>query len=159
MQDSETPNNLEIADDPSLLKTTGRLVSMDLGTKRIGIAVSDASRTVSRPLERIERTSWKKLLLAVKSIIAEFDAVGLVIGLPLESDGSESTMSKDARRIAANFTLSLDIPVFLQDERVTSYEARSRLWEQGVDLASTRKLVDSEAAVIILDDFIARSSS
>jgi len=78
--------------------------------------------------------------------------------LPLESDGSESEMSAEARRMAHNFGLSLSIPVFLQDERVTSYEAKSRLWERGVNLKESRQLVDSEAAAIILSDFIDRLS-
>lgn len=132
----------------------GRIVSLDPGTKRVGVGVCDETRTVARPLERIERRSWKKLLLSVKAIVEEYDAAALVIGLPLETDGSESKMSREARRLAQNFALSLELPVFLQDERVSSYEAKSRLWEQGVDLETTRLLVDSEAAVIILEDFL-----
>jgi putative Holliday junction resolvase len=68
-------------------------------------------------------------------------------------------MSREARRIAQNLALSLEMPVFLQDERVTSYEAKSRLWEQGVDLETTRLLVDSEAAAIILEDFLSSEST
>ena len=112
----------------------------------------------TRPLPAIQRKSWKKLLLDVKQIVSGFDAKALVIGLPLNTDGTESEMSAEARRLARNFSLSLDIPVFLQDERVTSYEARSRLWEQGKDLKETRDLKDSEAAAIILSDFLARVS-
>lgn len=129
-------------------------MALDPGTKRIGVAVTDETQMVARPLKRIERTSWKKLLLATKSILAEYDAVALVIGLPLESDGSESEMSTEARRMAGNYSLSLELPVILQDERVSSYEAKGRLWEQGKDLAQSRDLVDSEAAVIILVDFL-----
>ena len=113
-------------------------------------------RVTTRPLPHIVRTSWKKLLIEVKNIVAEFDAKALVIGLPLNSDGTESAMSCEARDMARKFTLSLNIPVFLQDERVTSYEAKARLWGRGTGLAETRTLVDSEAASIILADFIAR---
>ena len=63
-------------------------------------------------------------------------------------------MSAEARRLARNFSLSLEIPVILQDERVTSYEARGRLWERGVEPKDTKSLVDSEAAAIILSDFL-----
>ena len=122
--------------------------------KRVGIAVCDETQSVSRPLRRIERSSWKKLLITVKDIIKDSDAVGLVIGLPLESDGSESKMSAEARRMARNFALSLPIPIVLQDERVTSYEARGRLWAEGASMEETRHSVDSEAASIILTDFI-----
>jgi putative Holliday junction resolvase len=63
-------------------------------------------------------------------------------------------MSADARRIARNFSLSLDIPIFLQDERVTTYEARSNLWKLGASEKEMREKLDSEAAAIILNDFI-----
>jgi putative Holliday junction resolvase len=134
----------------------GRILAIDPGTRRCGIAVCDELRVTTRPLPFIERKSWKNLLSAVKQTVSEFDAKALVIGLPLESDGSESEMSRTARDMARKFSLSLDIPVLLQDERVTSYEAKSRLWELGRTLAETRNLVDSEAAAIILSDFLDR---
>ena len=155
MQDKETSNSCEFTDFASLT-TVGRIVSLDLGTKWIGVAVSDELQMLTRPVRTIIRTSWKKTLLAVKDILNEFDAVALVIGLPYNFDGTESEMSADARRIATNFSLSLNVPVFLQDERATSYEAKRRLWERGVDLKSTKQHVDSEAAAIILSDFIDR---
>lgn len=152
VQEKQTTNPPEFADLPA----EGRIIALDPGTKRIGVAVCDETRTVTRPLPRIERTSWKKLLLRVKDILTEYDAKAIVIGLPLESDGGESEMSTEAQKMARNFSLSLSIPVFLQDERVTSYEAKGRLWKQGVDHDTTRSLVDSEAAAIILSDFLDR---
>jgi len=153
VQQKETINNAEFADIPS----SGRILALDLGTKKIGVAVSDEMRIITSPVRTIERTGWKKLLLHIRSIIEEFDAAALVIGLPYNFDGSESEMSAEARRLARNFSLSLEIPVFLQDERATSYEAKSRLWERGVSLKDTRKFVDSEAAAIILSDFLDRA--
>lgn len=129
-------------------------MALDLGTKWIGVAVSDEQQIIATPVRTIERKSWKKTLVAVKDILAEFDAVGLVIGLPYNSDGTESEMSQAVRRLARNFSLSLTIPIVLQDERVTSYEARQRLWARGVELKDTKSLVDSEAAAIILSDFL-----
>ncbi|MEP6901773.1 MAG: Holliday junction resolvase RuvX [Actinomycetota bacterium] len=130
------------------------MVALDLGTKRIGVAVSDELQFTTRPLKTIERAGWKKLLLQIKEILADFDAVTLVLGLPLNTDGSESEMSREARRLARNFSLSLEIPVVLQDERVTSYEAKGRLWKQGISGKELSKRVDNEAAAIILSDFI-----
>ena len=147
----------KLIDEPEF-PISGRIVAIDPGTKRLGVAISDESRVAIRPLPVIERTSWKKLLLAIKGMIEEFDAKALVIGLPLNTDGSESPMSENARGLARNCRLSLEIPVFLQDERVTSYEARRRLWDQGVKLSDTRKLVDSEAAGVILADFLDRKT-
>ena len=155
MQQIEITNQDELT-DVSNVPTAGRIVALDPGTKRVGVATCDELRITTRPLEYITRTSWKKLLLAVKDIIAELDAKALVIGLPLTSEGGESPMSAEARSMARRFSLSLGVPVYLQDERVTSYEAKSRLWEQGVSLKDSRSLVDSESAAIILADFIDR---
>ena len=136
----------------------GRILAIDPGTKRCGVAICDELRVTTRPLPVIERTSWKKLLSNTKQTISDYDAKALVVGLPLESDGTESEMSLIARDMARKFALSLDIPVFLQDERSTSYEAKSRLWRQGKTLIESRSLVDSEAASIILADFLDRLS-
>lgn len=154
-QDLYTTNSSRVA-DISELPRQGRLLALDPGTKRVGVAISDETQTVASPLERIERTSWKKLLEKVGAIVSEFDAVGLVIGLPLESDGTESPMSAEARDMARKFSLSLDIPVVLEDERVTSYAAKSNLWERGLSIEESRRLVDSEAAAIILSDVLER---
>lgn len=156
VQEKETTNN-DDSQDILKLPAVGRIVSIDPGTKRIGAAVSDQMQVTVRPLPIIGRSSWKKLLLAMKTIISEFDAGGLVVGLPLNSDGSESEMSTEAREIARKFSLSLSIPVFLQDERVSTYEARRRIWQSRHAAANAR--VDSEAACIILEDFLDRSRS
>ena len=158
MQQKETINTEQLTDVFALLPP-GRIIAIDPGTKRCGIAICDELRITTRPLDVIDRTSWKKLLSIVKQIVSEYDAIALVMGLPLESDGTESEMSAEARRMAHNFGLSLSIPVFLQDERVTSYEAKARLWQRGTDLKTTRRLVDSEAAAIILGDFLDRLRS
>ena len=155
MQQKEITNQGELT-DLSNVPADGRIVSLDPGTKRVGVAVCDELRFTTRPLPYVTRTSWKKLLLEVKNILAELDAKVLVIGLPLRSDGGESEMSEEARSMARRFSLSLDIPVYLQDERVTSYEAKSRLWQRGLDVKESRSQVDSEAAAIILSDFLDR---
>lgn len=153
MQDLQTPNEPNVAE--LSLPSTGRIIALDPGTKRIGIAVCDELRVTTRPLPYFTVSSWKKLLVHVTALIAEFDAVALVIGLPLDSDGNDQEMTQIAREMARKFKLSLQIPVFLQDERVSSYEAKSRLWQSGANLQETRSQVDSEAAAIILEDFLA----
>ena len=155
MQQKETTNPAPLA-DVFAVPSEGRILAIDPGTKRCGVAICDEMRVTTRPLPLINRTSWKKLLSNIKQIVSDYDAKALVIGLPLRTDGTESEMSTEARSMARKFLLSLDIPVFLQDERVTSYEAKSRLWEQGRSVAESRKLVDSEAAAIILSDFLDR---
>ena len=153
MQEKQTTNQCEFTDVFSV-PLKGRIIALDPGTKRIGVAVSDELQFTVRPLKTIVRTSWKKLLLQLKELLADFDAVALVLGLPLNTDGSESIMSQEARHLARNFSLSLQIPVILQDERVTSYEAKGRLWKQGITGKELKNRVDNEAAAIILSDFI-----
>lgn len=135
--------------DPS-----GRLVALDLGAKRVGVAVSDELQITSSPLPFIERRSWKDLLRRVASIIEAYDARGLVIGLPLALDGNEGDAALEAQRLAENFRRSLNVPVYLQDERLTTFAAEERLKTEGVRAEEIENRVDSESAALILRDFI-----
>jgi putative holliday junction resolvase len=153
VQETETPNALDFS-DLSRLKTAGRLLALDIGQKRIGAATCDETRLAVRALPVILRKSWKELLLQVKNLVSELDAVGLVLGLPLNMDASESEMSADIRRMARNFSLSLEIPIFLHDERLTSVAAEENLRDRGVSDKDRKGLIDSEAAAVILEDFL-----
>lgn len=153
MQQKETADT-----DAFPVPNEGRIVALDPGTKRVGVAVCDEHRVITRPLPVIQRTSWKKLLLQVKDILAGYDAVALVVGLPYNFDGTDSEMTAEARDMARKLELSLDVPVYLQDERATTYEARGRLWKAGLEGEQLRAVVDSEAATIILSDFLNRIS-
>jgi putative Holliday junction resolvase len=155
VQEKETINQPDFT-DVSYAPDAGRIVSLDIGMKRFGVAVCDERQLITRPLAVVKRTGWKKVLKEIKAILEEFDAKALVLGLPYNFDGSESEMSQEARRLARNFSLSLDIPVFLQDERVTSIEAKNRLYFQGFNEKEILQRIDSEAAAIILSDFLDR---
>jgi putative Holliday junction resolvase len=136
------------------MKTSGRILALDLGAKRIGVAVSDELQMTARGVSVFTRETTEKLLAAVRKLIEDFDAAALVIGLPLNFDGSESVGSTDARAIADYFSQNLSIPVYLQDERLTSREAEEILRERGFNQKEIKKLVDQEAAAIILRDFL-----
>ncbi|MDT4898597.1 MAG: putative pre6S rRNA nuclease [Acidobacteriota bacterium] len=137
-------------------KPSGRLLALDLGEKRVGVAISDELWITVRPLPFLRRTSWKQLLGAVADLLHSFDAQALVIGLPLNLDGTEGQAAKEARKLAQNFELSLKVPVHLQDERLTTREAEETLRVAGRSGNDLCKYVDSESAAIILRDFIAR---
>ncbi|HVS20750.1 MAG TPA: Holliday junction resolvase RuvX [Pyrinomonadaceae bacterium] len=132
----------------------GRLLAIDLGTKRVGVAVCDELQIAVRPLPAIDRRSWKDLLSRVADFIASSKAQGLVIGLPLSLAGAEGSAAKSARAIAAKFSQSLAVPVYLQDERLTTFAARSHLKSVARSEREIEIEVDSEAAAIILRDFI-----
>ncbi len=153
MQEKETTNNCDFTDVFNAPKK-GRIIALDLGMKKIGVAISDELQITVRPLTVIKRTAWKKVLKQINDYIENFDAVALVLGLPLEFEGGESEMTIEARRLAKNFSLSIKIPVFLQDERVSTYEARGNLWKSGANEKKIRETLDAEAAAIILRDFI-----
>lgn len=138
----------------SSLNIDGRILALDLGTKRVGVAVSDESGIAIRDLPALPRTNWKALLEAICDLCQRFDAVAVVVGLPLRLDSSEGSAAADARRIASNLKLSLNIPIFLQDEKLTSVAAEELLQLERVSDIKAR--VDSRAASIILFDFIER---
>jgi putative Holliday junction resolvase len=135
-----------------------RLLALDLGTKRVGVAVCDELRVTTRPLPALTRRSWKKLLVEVRGLVEEFAAGGLVLGLPLNLDGTEGEAAQDTRRLARNFELSLQIPVFLQDERLTSREAEELLGIHGPATDAQRAQIDSLAASLILRDYLAANA-
>lgn len=137
------------------VRPSGRLLALDLGEKRVGVAVSDELQLTVRPLPHLRRTNWKQLLSAVAELLQRFDARAVVIGLPLDLKGTEGDAASHARRLARNFTLSLKVPVFLQDERLTSHEAEESLRAKGHRDERLRERVDSEAAAIILRDYLA----
>jgi putative Holliday junction resolvase len=153
VQDKQITNQADFSEILSL-SSKGRIIALDLGTKKIGVAVSDELQFTTRPLPKILRKSWKEFLRKIISLIEEFDAIALVLGLPYNYDGTECEMSEEARRLHRNFTLSLKVPVFLQDERLTSKSAQQHLYDQGFEMKDILKQIDSQAAAIILDDFI-----
>jgi putative Holliday junction resolvase len=137
----------------------GRLLALDLGARRVGVAVCDEMRISVRALPAIERSSWKKLVLEVAGLAKEFDAAGLVVGLPLRLDGSDGDAAREARRLARNFGLTLRLPVHLQDERLTTRAAGETLRDAKVSDAERVALIDSEAAATILRDFILQAEA
>ncbi|MBA3248554.1 MAG: Holliday junction resolvase RuvX [Pyrinomonadaceae bacterium] len=150
------PNpNTTASDLPTATRPApGRLLALDLGAKRIGVAISDELRLTVRPLPLLHRTNWKELLRAVAELGENFDAQELVIGLPLDMDGAENAATREARRLAHNFELSLKVPVHLQDERLTSHFAELSLRQDNIAQDKLKERVDSAAAVLILKDFL-----
>jgi len=135
-------------------KLTGPILALDLGEKLVGAAVSDENLITIKRLPALKRSNWKKLLQDVLTLIERFDARLLVIGLPLALDGSRGDAAQNVQRVARNFALSTKLPVYLQDERLTSFEATANLRADGTRPEEIPELVDAEAAAIILRDFL-----
>ena len=130
------------------------ILALDLGDKRVGVAVSDALSIAITRLEALPRTNWKQMLRDVSDVVRRFDARSVVIGLPLRLNGSTGDAAMAVRGIAFKFARSLNVPVYLQDERLSSVAAEEILRADGHKPAMVAALVDSEAAAIILRDFL-----
>jgi len=130
------------------------VLALDLGQKTVGVAISDELSITIKRLDPIRRTSWKDLLKNISALVERFDAQTLVIGLPLSLDGTRGPAAETTHQFAVNFARSLKIPVYLQDERLTSEEARTSLREHGYNQTEVDALIDSESAAIILRDFL-----
>ena len=132
----------------------GRVLAIDMGSKRVGLAVSDELRLTVRTLPALRRTPWKRLLSSIAELCEQFDVRSIVLGLPLRMDGTEGDSAQEVRRVAHNLQLSLKLPLFFQDERLTSKEAESSLRTRGFQGGEISERIDSEAASIILSDFL-----
>jgi putative Holliday junction resolvase len=133
----------------------GPILALDLGQKRVGVAVSDSRLVSITRLSPLDRTNWKQLLRDVTELSRRFDARTLVIGLPLSLDGTPGSAALEVQRTAVKFARSLAMPVYLQDERLTSVEAEEQLRTAGYGADEIRRRVDGQAAAIILADFLA----
>lgn len=157
---NDLANDYITADDTTRrIDAPGRLLALDLGLRRIGVAVSDEMRISVCALPAIKRSSWKKLVAQVAAMVKDLDATGLVVGLPLRLDGTEGDAAREARRLARNFQLTIRLPVHLQDERLTTRAADETLRDAKVSDAERAARVDGEAAAAILRDFISATGS
>ena len=131
----------------------GRLAGLDVGTKTIGIAICDAMWTIASPAETIRRTKFSIDRALLRELIAKQQIKGLVIGLPLNLDGSDSPRTQSVRAFARNLA-DLDLPILLWDERWTTQAAERSLIEQDFSRAKRAERIDSAAAALILQGAI-----
>ncbi len=135
------------------------IAGLDVGKKRIGIAICDSSRKSAHPVTTIERRSFRDDLDALERELASRSVAKIVIGLPLNMDGSEGPAARRMRSFATKVENALGIPVELCDERLTSFEARERLRDVPISSARRRPAVDAIAAMLILEHWLERDRS
>jgi putative Holliday junction resolvase len=133
---------------------SGPVLALDLGEKLVGAAISDERLITTKRLPPLKRSNWKKLLQDVQHLLERFDAKTIVVGLPLRLDGAEGDAAQNVRRLASNLAKSVQQPVYLQDERLTSRAATENLKAEGFKPEEIPALVDGEAAAMILRDFL-----
>ena len=139
------------------LSSGSRLLGIDLGSKRIGIAISDYNQKIATPLQTLDKSKQGKLIDALESIIAEYDIKGIIIGNPINMDGTYGKSSQSAKDIAINISNKIDIPVSLWDERLSTVGAFNLSSELDINVSKREKDIDKFAAAFILQgalDFI-----
>jgi len=138
----------------------GRILGLDIGERRIGVAISDASGTLARPvgvltIARLDAAALERTAQEARRLGAEDDDVtAVVVGLPRRLDGSPTDMTPRVEAFASQLGARLDLPVALQDERLTSREAEQRLAVREKDWRARKKKLDAAAAAIILQDYL-----
>ncbi|MBT3307277.1 MAG: Holliday junction resolvase RuvX [Alphaproteobacteria bacterium] len=133
------------------LKSGQRLLGLDIGSKTIGLALSDVSAMLASPAETIRRTKFTKDVVRLKEIIAEEDVGGLVLGLPVSMDGTEGPRCQSTRDFATNLLQHIDLPIAFWDERLST-AAVQRVLIKEADMTRKRQgeVVDKMAAAYIL---------
>jgi putative Holliday junction resolvase len=142
------------------LYDVGRVAGLDVGERRIGVAVSDLTGTLARPVGVLQTSGLdgdavERAVAELSRLAAEEDGLAsLVVGLPRRLDGSPSDMTPRVEAFAAAVRARTALPVILQDERLTSREAESRLAVREKDWRARKKQLDAVAAAIILQDYL-----
>nr|WP_282568993.1 Holliday junction resolvase RuvX [Aliiroseovarius sp. S2029] len=132
------------------------LAGLDLGTKTIGVAVSDRMRQISTPLETIRRTKFTADAARVLTIAKERDLGGLILGLPRNMDGSEGPRAQSTRAFARNLEKLTDLPITFWDERLSTVAAERALLEADTSRKRRAEVIDHVAAGYILQGVLDR---
>lgn len=137
---------------------SGTVLAFDFGLQRIGVAVGERLLGTGRPLETISAADNDTRFSAIARLIEEWQPGTLVVGLPLALDGSEHDMSARARRFANQLAGRFRLPVSLADERLSSVEAEEELRGRGLDWKQRKRLLDAQAARVILEGYFENPS-
>lgn len=138
------------------LRPRQRLMGADLGTKTIGVAISDVERRIATPLITLRRAKFSKDAVWLISLMDQYDAAGLVIGLPLNMDGSEGPSAQATRAFGRNFAPLSTRPYMFWDERLSTQAVARSLIAQGASRAKRAEVVDRMAAAHILQGVLDR---
>lgn len=141
---------LPISDLKAALPRHARLMGLDLGTKTIGLALSDVLRSIATPFDTIRRTKFTKDVEQLFALMDKHEVGGLVLGLPVEMDGTEGSRCQSTRAFVRNLLGLRDVPVALWDERLSTAAVTRTLLEADASRARRAEVVDKMAAAYIL---------
>ena len=147
---------LSVEDLAERLPSKGRLIGLDLGTKTIGLALSDVERRLASPLRTLARGAFQKDADALLALFAEFGIAAVVLGLPLDLEGRDGPRAQSTRAFARNLATRTQLPIALWDERFSTAVVTRSLIEHDVSRAKRAKVVDKLAAAYILQGALDR---
>ena len=127
-----------------------RLIGLDLGSKRIGVSICDDKQLIATPLKTINRNSLKDLVDEIRLIINENNIKGIIVGNPLNMDGSSGRSAQSVKDTTENIEKNLDIPICLWDERLSTVGAFNLSSQLDVNVSKREKKIDENAAAFIL---------
>jgi len=139
-----------------LLAKGARLLGLDVGTKTIGMALSDTSLMVATPLDTIRRTKFRDDLQRMLAECTKHGVGGIVVGLPLSLDGTDSPRTQGVRQFAKNLAAQTDIPIVFWDERLSTAAVERGMIEADLSRARRKELIDKAAAAYILQGLLDR---
>ena len=149
---------LSLADAAAVLPPRGVLMGLDLGTKTIGVAACDPDRRVAAPVETISRKRFNLDAARILELAAERRAAGLVLGLPINMDGSEGPRAQSTRAFARNLARLTELPIALWDERWSTAAVERALIAADASRAKRKAVIDQHAAAYILQGALDRLS-
>ncbi|MEM9355789.1 MAG: Holliday junction resolvase RuvX [Pseudomonadota bacterium] len=144
----------DLNDFAGYLPNHGRLIGLDLGTKTIGLALSDPTRMIASPLETIRRKKFTQDVAQLDQLVMEHEICGLVLGLPRNLNNTEGPRAQSTRAFARNTCGRIALPILLWDERLTTAEAERALIAADASRAKRADIIDQVAAGIILQNVL-----
>tara|TARA_B110001452_G_scaffold255477_1_gene247964 strand:- start:938 stop:1393 length:456 start_codon:yes stop_codon:yes gene_type:complete len=131
-----------------------RFVGLDLGSKRIGVSICDEKQSIATPFKTINKTNTNELIEELKMLIKENNIEGIIVGNPLNMDGSSGRSAQSVNDVASNISKSINIPVILWDERLSTVGAFNLSSQLDVNVSKRVKTIDQNAAAFILQGAI-----
>jgi putative holliday junction resolvase len=147
---------IAIDDLAARLPSKGRLIGVDLGSKTIGLAISDVERRLASPLKTLARTAFQRDADALTAIFAEFEIVGVILGLPLDLEGRDNPRAQSTRAFARNLSTRTDLPIVYWDERFSTAAVTRSLIANDVSRTRRARVIDKMAAGYILQGALDR---
>ena len=131
-----------------------RIIGLDLGTKRIGVSICDENQSIATPFKTLIKKDTKQFIYEIKELVAENDVKAIIIGNPINMDGSEGNSSQSVKDIANNISKSINLPICLWDERLSTVGAFNMSSQLDINVSKREKDIDKNAAAFILQGAI-----